>query len=317
MKPLAFGLAFAAFCLPVAHAQEFPARPVRLIVPFSAGGPADGTARLAAAQMSAAWGQQVVVDNRAGGSGIIGTEIVAHAVPDGYTLICISSAFTINATLFSKLPYDSIKDFTAIAPLSYGPALLVVHPSVPVKTMKELIALAKTKPLVYGSSGTGSPGHITFELFKRMSGVEITHIPYRGMGPALVDLLGGQVQMAAPGISVALPHVKSGRLRSIAVTSVKRWPTVPDVPTVAESALPGFESVLWYGIIGPARMPAVLVGKINTEATRAMDHSDVRDKLEAGGMGPMKMQPAEYASYIKAEIAKHAKVVKESGARPD
>ena len=306
-------LAFASYV----HAEDFPVRPIRLIVPFSAGGPADGIARLAAAQMSAGWNQQVVVDNRGGGSGIIATEIVARAAADGYTLLCISSAFTINASLFPKLPYDSVKDFTAVAPLSAGPALLVVHPSVPVKTMKELIVLAKAKPLVYGSSGTGSPGHITFELIRRMSGVDITHIPYKGMGPALVDLLGGQVQMAAPGISVAIPHLKSGRLRPIAVTSAKRWATVPEVPTVAEAALPGFESVLWYGIIGPARMSPALVARINAEASRAMENADLREKLEASGMGPMKMTPPDYASYIRAEIAKHAKVVKESGARPD
>ncbi len=298
-------------------AQDYPERPIRLIVPFSAGGPADGIARLAAAQISAAWIHQMVIDNRGGGSGIIGTELVARAAPDGYTLICISSAFTINASLFLKLPYDSRNDFTAIAPLSSGPGLLVVHPSVPVKTMQELIALAKVKPLTYASSGTGSPGHLTLELFKRQSGIELTHIPYKGMGPALIDLLGGQVQMAVPGISVALPHVKSGRLRAIAVTSAKRWHTVPEVPTIAEAALPGFESVLWYGILGPARMPAQVVNKINVEATRAMERADVREKLEAGGMEPMKMQPAEFAAYIKTEIVKFARAVKESGARPD
>jgi tripartite-type tricarboxylate transporter receptor subunit TctC len=317
LKSITAALTLALACTTGSHAQNYPARPVRLIVPFSAGGPADGIARLAAAQISAAWGQQMVIDNRGGGSGIIGTELVAHAAPDGYTLICVSSSFTINASLFPKLPYDSRNDFAAIVPLAYGPGVLVVHPSVAAKTMQELIALARIKPLTYASSGTGSPGHLTLELFKRLSGIEITHIPYKGMGPALVDLLGGQVQMAVPTISAALPHVKSGRLRAIAVTSARRWHTVPDLPTIAEGGLPGFESVLWYGMLGPARMPASLVVKIHADATRAMERADVRDKLEAGGMEPMQMQPAEFAAYIKVEIEKWSRVVKESGAKPD
>jgi len=243
--------------------------------------------------------------------------MTASGVPDGYTLLCISSSFTINASLFPKLPYDSLKDFTAIAPLAYGPGVLVVHPSVPVRTLQELIALAKAKPLTFASSGTGSPGHVTFELIKRLSGIDIAHIPYKGMGPALVDVLAGQVQMAIPTISAALPHVKSGRLRAIAVTSAKRWHTVPDLPTIAESGLPGFESVLWYGILGPAHLPPALIAKINGEAARAMQRADVRERLDAAGMEPMTLPQAEFAAYLKAEIAKWSRVVKESGARPD
>ena len=307
----------AAIGASAATAQNFPARPVRMIVPFSAGGPADAIARLAAPQLSEAWSQQVVIDNRGGASGIIATEIVARAAPDGYTLLCISSSFTINASLFSKLPYDSVKDFTAIAPLAYGPGVLVVHPSLPVRTLQELIALAKVKPLTFASSGTGSPGHLTIELIKRLSGIDIAHIPYKGMGPALVDVLGGQVQMAIPTISAALPHVKSGRLRAIAVTSAKRWHTVPDLPTVAESGLAGFESVLWYGILGPAHLPPALVAKINGEAARAMQRTDVRERLDAAGMQPMTLPPAEFAGYLKSEIAKWSRVVKESGAKPE
>jgi tripartite-type tricarboxylate transporter receptor subunit TctC len=302
-----------------AAAQNYPVRPVRMVVPFAAGGPADAIARLAAPQLSEAWGQQVVIDNRAGGSGIIGTELVARAVPDGYTLICISSAFTINASLFPKLPYDSVSNFTAVVPLSYGPGMLVVHPSVPVRSMQELIALAKAKPraLSYASSGSGSPGHLTFELIKRLSGIDIAHIPYKGMAPGLIDLLGGQVQAAIPTISAALPHIKNGRLRAIAVTSAKRWHTVPELPTVAEAALPGFESVLWYGILAPASMPPALVAKINSVATEIMQRADVRERLDAAGMEPMKMQPVEFAAYIKSEIAKWSRVVKESGAKPE
>jgi len=304
----------------IATAQNYPVRPVRMIVPFAAGGPADAIARLVAPQLSDAWGQQVVIDNRAGGSGIIATDLAARAAPDGYTLICVSSSFTINASLFPKLPYDSATGFTAIAPLSYGPGVVVVHPAVPVRSMQELIALAKAKPraLSYASSGSGSPGHLTFELIKRLSGIEIAHIPYKGMAPGLIDVLGGQVQAAIPTISAALPHVKSGRLRAIAVTSAKRWPAVPDLPTVAEAALPGFESVLWYGILGPAHMPAALVARINQVATESMQRADVRERLDAaGGMEPMKMKPPEFAAYLTAEITKWSRVVKDSGAKAE
>lgn len=185
--------------------------------------------------------------------------------------------------------------------------------------MQELIALAKAKPraLSYASSGSGSPGHLTFELIKRLSGIEIAHIPYKGMAPGLIDLLGGQVQAAIPTISAALPHVKNGRLRAIAVTSAQRWHTVPDLPTVAEAALPDFESVLWYGILGPAHLPPVLVSKINAVATDIMQRPDVRERLDAAGMEPMKMKPAEFAAYLKSEIAKWSRVVKESGAKPE
>jgi tripartite-type tricarboxylate transporter receptor subunit TctC len=300
-------------------AQTYPSRAVRMVVPFPAGGPADAAARLAALQLSDAWHQQIVVDNRAGASGIIGTELVARAASDGYTLICISSSFTINASLFQKLPYDSFKDFTAIAPLAYGPGILVVHPSLPVRTLQEFIALAKAKPaaLSYASSGAGSPGHLTFELIKRMTGIQIAHIPYKGMAPGLVDLLAGQVQAAIPTISAALPHVKSNRLRGIAVTSAQRWRTVPELPTVAEAALPEFESVLWYGILGPAGMSPALVTKINADASNVMQRVDVRERLDAAGMDAMQMPPREFAAHIKSEIHKWAKVVKESGAKPE
>lgn len=309
-----------AFCvIPLATAQNYPSRPIRLVVPFPAGGPADAIARLLAPHLSETWGQQVVVDNRGGASGIIATELVARAVPDGYTLISTSSSFTINASLYPKLPYNSRDDFSAITPLAYGPGMVVVHPSVPVRTLPELIALAKAKPraLSYASSGAGSPGHLTFELIKRMSGIEVAHIPYKGMAPGLVDLLAGQVQAAIPTISAALPHVKSGRLRALAVTSRQRWRTVPDLPTVAESALPGFESVLWYGILGPARTPAPIVAKINAESAAIMQRADVRERLDAAGMDAMKMSAGEYAAYINSEIDKWAKVVKESGAKPE
>ena len=313
-------IALLGICaMPQATAQTYPSRPIRLVVPFPAGGPADAVARLVAPHLAEAWGQQTVIDNRGGASGIIATEIVARAAPDGYTLISTSSSFTINASLYPKLPYNSAEDFTAIAPLAYGPGMLVVHPSVPTRNLPELIALAKAQPraLSYASSGAGSPGHLTFELIKRLSGIDIAHIPYKGMAPGLVDLLAGQVQAAIPTISAALPHVRSGRLRALAVTSAQRWRTVPDLPTVAESALPGFESVLWYGILGPARLPAAIVAKINTEATGIMQRADVRERLDAAGMEPMKMQPREFAAYIKSEIDKWSKVVKESGAKPE
>jgi tripartite-type tricarboxylate transporter receptor subunit TctC len=302
-----------------AAAQSYPNRPVRLIVPFSAGGPSDAAARLVAAKLSETWGQQVVIDNRAGGNTFIGTEIAARAAPDGYTLLNISSSFTINASLFPKLPYDSRKDFTAVAPISFGPGVLTVHPSVNARTVKELIALAKSKPntLSFGSSGTGSPGHITIEMLSRMTGMELIHVPYKGMAPAIIDLLAGQVQISIPTISAVLPYLKSGRLRALAVTSAKRWPATPDLPTIAEAAIPGFESVLWYGIVGPARMPAAIVTQINREVGKIVQLPDVRERLDAMGMGAMTMTAAEFASYIQNEIDKLAKVVKASGAKPE
>ena len=306
--------------LPIdACAQAYPSRPIRMIVPFSAGGPADATVRLVAPRLSDVLGQQVVIDNRGGGSGIIGIDMTAKAAPDGHTMIGISSAFSINATLFPKLPYDSLRDFAPVVPLAYGPGILVVHPSLPAKSFPELVALAKSKPrtIPFASSGTGSPGHLTFELLRKLTGLELVHVPYKGMGPGITDLLGGHVQLAIPTVSIAFPHVRTGRLRALAVTSAQRWPGAPDLPTIAESAVPGFESTLWYGILAPARTPEAIVARVNAEVAKVVALPEVRERFDALGMVPMRMSPAAWAGYIRGEIDRWAVVVRESGARPD
>jgi tripartite-type tricarboxylate transporter receptor subunit TctC len=300
-------------------AQAYPSRPIRWIVPFNAGGPGDGVLRIIAPKLSEAFGQQVVVDNRGGANGIVGTEIVQHAKPDGYTLLLVSAAFSINATLQPKLPYDSINDFAPVSTICFGPGLLVVHPSLPVKTLTELIALAKAKPgaLTYASSGTGAPSHLAVELIKTMAGIDMVHVPYRSMAPGITELLGGHVQLAIPTMSVVVPHVKAGKLRALGVTSALRSPALPDVPTIAEAGLPGFEASNWYAVLAPAGTPAEIVAKINTELNRILKTADVRDRLAFLGLDARGMAPDEFGTFMKTEIAKWATVIKASKARPD
>jgi len=300
-------------------AQTYPSRAVRMVVPFPAGGPADAAARLAALQLSDAWHQQIVVDNRAGASGIIGTELVARAASDGYTLICISSSFTINASLFQKLPYDSFKDFTAIAPLAYGPGILVVHPSLPVRTVKDLVALAKAKPgsVNYASSGSGSAGHLAGELFKRVAHIDMMHIPYKGAAPALTDVVAGQAQLYFTSPISATPFVKGGRLRMVAVTSLKRSPSLPDIPTVAESGYPDFDVVSWWGILTPAGVPKEIIAKLHTEIVKVLALPEIKTKFADQGADVASDTPEHFAAYIKTEIAKWAKLIKELGVKSE
>ena len=300
-------------------AQIYPSRPIRWIVPFTAGGPGDGVLRIIAPKLSEVLGQQVVVDNRGGANGIVGTEVVKHAAPDGYTLLLASAAFSINATLYPNLPYDSTNDFAPVSTICFGPGLLVVHPSLPVKTLADLIALAKAKPgsLSYASSGTGAPSHLAIELIKTMTGIDMVHVPYRSMAPGITELLGGHVQLSIPTISVAVPHVKAGKLRALGVTSAQRSPAMPEVPTIAEVGLPGYEASNWYAVLAPARTPAEIVGKINTELNRILQMADVRDRLAFLGLDARGMTPDEFGTFMKTEIAKWAKVIKFSKARPD
>jgi tripartite-type tricarboxylate transporter receptor subunit TctC len=300
-------------------AQAYPSRPVRWIVPFNAGGPGDGVLRIIAPKLSEALGQQVVVDNRGGANGIVGTEIVKHAAPDGYTLLLVSAAFSINATLYPKLPYDSLNDFAPVATICFGPGLLVVHPSLPVKTLTELIALAKAKPgsLSYASSGTGAPSHLAVELIKTMAGIDMVHVPYRSMAPGITELLGGHVQLSIPTISAAVPHVKAGKLRALGVTSAQRSTALPEVPTIAEAGLPGFEASNWYALLAPAGTPAEIVVKLNSELNRILKMVDVRDRLAFLGLDARGMTTDEFGTFMKTEIAKWAKVIRASKARPD
>ena len=305
-----------------AHAQvasksagAYPARPIRLIVPFAPGGSNDIMARLAGQKLSESLGTQVVVDNRAGGSGIIGTDIAAKAAPDGYTVLMMSLTFAVNPSLYSKLPYDTEKDLAPVTLVASAPLMLVVHPSIPAKSVQEFIAYAKSNPgkLNFGSGGPGTTPHLAGEMLKMMAGVRMTHVPYKGGGPALTDLVGGQIQLMLENIPSTLPHAKSGRLRALAVSGLKRSPLVPDLPTLDEAGLKGYEIVGWNGLFVPAGTPRSVVTLLYRETAKALAQSDVKERLATMGAEPVGSSPEEFRAFVKAEIAKWAKVVKEAG----
>lgn len=316
-------LAAAAVCFLgwTAHAaaQAYPTKPVRVIIPFVAGGPADFIARLVGPKLSEAWGHPIIIDNRGGGNQIIATEIAAKAQPDGHTLLLISGGFAVNVSLYPKLPYDSLRDFTPVSLIATGPNLVVVHPAVPARSLAELITYARSKPgqLVYASAGSGAPSHLAVELFKTMARIDMVHVPYKGMAPGITDLLGGQVQLAFPTISAGITHARAGRLRALAVTTAKRSPAAPEIPTIAEAALPGFEASNWYGIVVQAKTAPAIVRKIHDEIARAVTMPDIRDRMLNQGLDPVSLTPEEFTAYIKAEIVKWAKVVKASGAKAE
>ena len=299
--------------------QVYPTKTVRIVAPFPPGGPVDMLGRLLAGRLSGLWGQQVIVDNRPGGNTVIGTEIVARSPPDGYTILLNSTGFAVNATLYAKLPYDPISDFVHIGSLASGPGVLVVHPSFPATTLKALIALAKAKPgtLTYGSAGNGTVGHLTIEMLKKQAGIDMVHIPYKGAAPAIIDLIGGQVPISAPNISAVLGHIRSGRVRALAVSSGQRWPSLPNVPTYAEAALPGYQAINWYGLFAAAGTPAAIVTKISADAAAIMQLPQTRDTLESVGVGPLQMSPEAFTAFIKSEIVRWGEAVKASGARTD
>ena len=302
-----------------AFAQAFPVRSVRFIVPFATGGASDIMARAVGQKLGESWGQTVVIDNRAGGSGMIGTELVARAAPDGYTLLVVEPTFAITPSLFPKAPFDVQKDFAPIVQIGQAPQVLVVHPSVPVKTVKELIALAKAKPgqLNFASPGTGTTGHLGLEMFKMMAKVDMVHIPYKGAGPAVADLLGGQIGVAVVSVSSAQTNIKAGRLRALGVTSVKRFSGMPEIPTIAEAGLPGFDTLQWWGLVAPRTTPADLVNKIAADVSRLTASTDMKDRLLALGAEPVASSPERFATFIRDEIDKWGKLVRASGARAD
>lgn len=303
-----------------AQAQSFPAKPVRIVIAFAAGGPGDTAGRLIAPKLAELWGQQVVIDNRGGANSIVGSEIVARSAPDGYTLLIVSAGIAINVSMYAKLPYDTLKDFTPITPITAGPSMLVVHPSVPVRDLKSLIALAKSKPgqMVYASSGAGAPGsHLGMELLKTMAGIDVVHVPYKSMAPGLTDLLGGQVHMAIPTINVTLPHIRAGRLRAMGVTALTRSPAAPDIPTIAEQGLPGYEANNFYGIFAPGGLNADIANKIAADVAKVVNSPELQTRVAALGMEPRASTPAEFQAYVRSEITKWAKVVKASGARKE
>jgi tripartite-type tricarboxylate transporter receptor subunit TctC len=302
----------------VAQAQDYPTRPIRLITPAAPGGTTDLLARLVGAKLGEIFGQQVIVDNRASASGVIAGDMTAKAPPDGYTLLLAYHQHTINAALNPNLPYHPVNDFTPITQLTRAGLLLVVNPSSPPRTLQEFVAWTKKRSgeLNYGSAGLGSGGHLAGELYKQMAGIKAEHIPYKGSGPALMDLIGGRYDYNFAGLQAAQTQVRSGKLRALAVTTPQRIPALPDLPAVAE-ALPGYEVVGWYGVIGPAGMPVPLVERIHDELARVLAQPDVRERILADGSEPVGNTPREFREFMNADLAKWAKVVKESGAKFD
>jgi tripartite-type tricarboxylate transporter receptor subunit TctC len=300
-------------------AQDYPSRPVRMVVPFSPGGSTDVLARIVGQKLTERSGQPVIIENRAGAGGNIGAEQVARSAPDGYTLLLGGVPHAISASLYSKLPYDMARDLAAIAEVASFPSAIVLHPSLPANSVKELIALARARPgrLSFGSAGNGSPNHLSLELFQTMAGVRMVHVPYKGSGQLVGDLLAGQVQLASMGLPVAVPHVQSGKLRAIAVTGAARSSLLPEVPTVSEAALPGFEVTSWYGVFGPAGLPADIVAKLNSEIGSAVTAAEVKERLAALGAEPSVKSPDQFGRYVRQEITKWAKVVKDSGAKAE
>ena len=303
----------------LAQAQGYPAKPVRLIVPFAPGGGTDITARAIALKLTEAWGQPVVTDNRAGANGTIGVDLAAKAPADGYTLTMISSSHSVNVSLYSKLPYDLIKDLAPITQATSQPYALVAHPSVPAKSVKELIALAKTKPgtINYGSSGTGGLSHLSGALLASLAGINITHIPYKGGAPALTDVIGGQIQMLFSTILQSHAHIKAGRLRALAVTTAKRSAGAPELPTMQEAGVPGYEVAGWYGMLAPAKTPQAIIAKLNREIVQILRTPEMRERLSADGSEPVGSTPEQFGAHIKSEVEKWNKVVKEAGIRAE
>ena len=298
-------------------AQNYPTRPIRLIVPFSPGGAADVPGRILTPKFSESLAQQVVVENRPGAGSTIGADQVAKASPDGYTLLMTSNTHFVSAALYKKLPYDALTDFAPVTQVTSATNIVLVHPSLPVKTVKELIALAKAKPdqIDYASSGNGSTQHLTGALFTKMAGIEMRHIPYSGSGPATIDLISGRVTVGFPGIAGMLPHIKAGKLRALAVTSAKRSPELPNLPTVAEAGVKGYDVTAWFGVAGPKALPREIVLKLHTEMTRVLKNPEVQKQLlNAGQEVAWQDTPELFGEMLKIEASKWARMVKESGA---
>lgn len=313
------GVTFTLVPVGFANAQTFPAKPVRIISPYPPGGGNDTLARTLAPKLTESLGQQVIVENRPGANTIIGVEAAARSAPDGYTMVLVPNVHAINPYLYPKLPYDPVKDFTPITLVGTSPLVVAMHPSVPVKDMRGLIALARARPgqVQYGSSGNGSVGHVGVELLEMMTGVKMQHIPYKGTAPMLVDVMNGQLTFTFGSALGVMPHVKSNRLRAIAVTSGKRSPALPDLPTIAESGVPGYEMILWYGLIGPAGIPSEIVQRLNGEIGKVLRDKEVSGRLAAQGVDAEPTTPQQFAQLIASELKKYAKVVKQTGAKVD
>ncbi|MEK7231897.1 MAG: tripartite tricarboxylate transporter substrate binding protein [Pseudomonadota bacterium] len=302
-----------------AWAQQYPSKPVRIIVPFGAGGPADIYARFLGQRLQESLGQSFVIDDRPGAGSIIGTDLVAKSPPDGYTLLMMSNTHTVNETLVSKKPFALMKDFVPVAPVNYSDLLLVVHPSLPVKSVKELVQLAKSKPrgLNYASSGTGTPYHMAGELFKALAGVDIVHVPHKGSGEARTSVMSGQVEMMLDAITVMAQMAKAGRVRALGTSGAKRSTVMPEVPTIAEAGVKGYESTIWIGLMAPRGTPKPVIDRLNAEVGKVLARPDVKTAWNAQGAEPMTMTVGEFEKYLNADIAKWAKVIRGAGIKVD
>jgi tripartite-type tricarboxylate transporter receptor subunit TctC len=309
----------ATLAATAAAAQGYPNKPVKVIVPYPPGGPTDIVARSVAQKLSEQTGQQFIVDNRGGAGGNIGAEAAKNSPADGYTLVVATTAHAINRTLFKQLNYDLMKDFAPVSQLTAGPLVIVANPTVPANNVKELVALAKSKPgeIAFASSGPGQSTHLAAELFSSRAGVKMTHVPYKGSAPALTDTMGGQTAIFFDTMLSAMPHVRAGKLKAIAVTSAQRSPAAPDIPTVAESGLPGYEAIAWNGLLAPAGTPKEVVAKLNAELKKVLELPEIRERFAAQGFAAAYSTPEAYASFLNAEVEKWAKVVKVSGATVD
>ncbi len=303
----------------IAHAQNYPARSVRIVVPFAAGGPADIYARYLGLRLQEPLGQSFVIDNRPGAGSIIGTELVAKSPADGYTLLLMSNTHTINESLIAKKPFALMKDFAPVAPINYSDLVLVVHPSVPAKSVRDLVAIAKSQPrgLNYASSGNGTPYHLAGELFKSMAGVDLVHVPYKGSSEARTGVMSGQVELMFDAITTMTPIIKSGRVRALGTTGLKRSAVLPGVPTVSEAGIKDFEATIWLGVMVPSGTPKAVIDRLNAEIAKVVARADVKKTWNEQGAEPMSMNPAEFEKYLNDDIAKWARVVKASGARAD
>jgi tripartite-type tricarboxylate transporter receptor subunit TctC len=317
-----YALALGALCFVPCAAlpQAYPSKPIRLIVPFPAGGGVDFIGRIAGKGMSERLGQQVVIDNRAGANAIVGLEVLKASPPDGYTIAAASAGpLAVNPFIYSKLPHDTLRDFTQIANMVNFPLLMVTHPSLPVKSVKELIALARSRPgeISYASPGSGNSSHLAGELFNAMAKVNILHVPYKGMAPAVVSAVSGEAPIIYASIPPILPHVRSGRVRALGVGNAKRVPSLPEFPTISESGLPGYEAYAWAGMIGPANLPRDIVMRLNKEIVATLNQKDVIDRMLAEGTVPTPSSPEEFTAYLKTELKKWGAVVKLAGIKPE
>jgi tripartite-type tricarboxylate transporter receptor subunit TctC len=308
-----------ANAIPVFAQPQYPVKPLRLIVPYPPGGGTDTLARLLVQKLSEALGQQVVLDNRPGAGANIGVEAAAKSPPDGYTLLLATIANAISASLYTKLNYDLVKDFSSVTLLATTPHMLVVHPSVPARSVKEFVALATARPqqLAYSSSGSGTPSHLAGELFASMTGVRLVHVPYKGGGPSVIALLSGEVSVGFATMPSVIPHVKAGKLRALAVTTAQRSPSFPQLPTISEAGVPGYDAGSWYGLLVPAGTPKEVVARLNAETVKLLKLPEVKERLDSAGFEVLVSTPEEYAAFTRNEIEKWAKVVKASGARAD